>query len=69
MSGWTVLHRYVTPIDPDHGGAPTTVTVWRDNLGGLVLGIDEADGRRKVAIPLPRAAAKGLGAALQDPVR
>lgn len=47
MAAWTVLHRYVTPIDPDYGGAPTTVTVWRDNLGGLVLGIDEADGEER----------------------
>lgn len=62
---WAVLHQYVAPIDPDYGGAPAKVTLWLDNLGGLVLGMDEGDGAKVIAQPLPRVAAQELGAALR----
>lgn len=64
MSEWTVLHRYRTPIDPDYGGATSTITVWLDNFGGLVLGMDEADGAKVIIIPLSRSEAEDLAVAL-----
>lgn len=54
MSGeWTVLHRYIAPVDPDYPSLPAKVTLWRDNLGGLVLGMDIGDGAKVILQPLP----------------
>jgi hypothetical protein len=64
VSGWRTVYRYVAPIDPDYGGAPTKVTVWLDNLGGIVLGIDHGDGRKVAVVPLPPDAAEDIAAAL-----
>ena len=63
-STWTALYRHVYPIDPDYGGAPTKLTLWLDNLGGLVLQIDEGDGASGTALFLPRQVAEDLAIAL-----
>jgi hypothetical protein len=34
--------------------APVMVTLYRDNLGGLVLFMDEGDGTKVIGVPLPR---------------
>jgi hypothetical protein len=65
VNDWTVLYRYRTPVDPDYGGAPSTITLWLDNLGGLVLGMDQADGEKTIAIPLPWREAQILGRELR----
>jgi hypothetical protein len=64
MSEWTRLYQYRTPIDPDYGGPTSTVTVWLDNLGGIVLGMDERDGRKVILLPLARDDARDLAIAL-----
>lgn len=50
---WEVLWRFRTPIDPDHGGPTSTVTLWQDNLDGLALGMDYGDGQSVIVLPIP----------------
>lgn len=64
MSAWKILHRYRTPIDPDYGGPTSTLTLWLDNLGGLVLGMDIQDGKKVAVLPLPEEVAEDLAIAL-----
>jgi hypothetical protein len=61
---WDILFRYRTPVDPDYGGPTSTITLWRDNLGGLILGMDIADGKKVAVLPLPDDAAEELVIAL-----
>lgn len=65
-SAWVAVWKYRTPIDPEYGGPTTVATLWRDNLGGLVLGIDQADGQTVTALPLPAADADDLAAAIVE---
>jgi hypothetical protein len=65
-STWTTLWKFRTPIDPDHGGATSTATLWRDNLGGLVLGMDYADGERVIVLPLSDEDMDDLAAAIHE---
>lgn len=65
-SSWETAWRYRTPVDPDYGGPTTTVTLYRDNLGGLVLFVDEGDGSKVVGVPLPTDDADDLAAAIHE---
>lgn len=67
MSGqnWRRLYQYRTPIDPDYGGPTSTITLWLDNLGGLVLFMDERDGEKVIGIPIPAAEVADFAAALR----
>ncbi|MGZ6576562.1 MAG: hypothetical protein ACXVHX_39120 [Solirubrobacteraceae bacterium] len=65
-SEWVTLWRFRTPVDPDYGGPTSTATLWRDNLGGLVLGMDVGDGERVVVLPLPADDATDLAAAIVE---
>lgn len=65
-STWTTLWKFRTPLDPDHGGATSTATLWRDNLGGLVLGMDYADGERVIVLPLSDEDMDDLAAAIHE---
>lgn len=64
LMSWETLYRYTGPIDPDYGGAPTSISVWRDNLGGLVLGIDAGDGEQVLAVPISDSVAEDLAMTL-----
>ena len=64
MSAWQVLWKHRTPIDPDHGGPTSTATLWLDNLGGLVLGMDQGDGERVIVLPISSDDADDLAAAI-----
>ncbi len=64
MNEWQVLYRYRTPIDPDYGGPTSTISLWLDNLGGLVLGMDRRDGEKVIVMPIGRDEALDLAAAL-----
>lgn len=66
QSSWSTAWQYRTPIDPDYGDPTTTVTLYRDNLGGLVLFVDEGDGVKVVGVPLPEADAEDLAAAIHE---
>ncbi len=66
MSGWIEIWKYRTPLDPDYGGSTSTATLWRDNLGGLVLGMDERDGEKVVLLPLPAPDVEDLAAAIYE---
>jgi hypothetical protein len=59
-----MLWRYRTPVDPDYGGPTSTITLWLDNLGGLMLGMDSRDGEEIIILPLPRGEVPDLAAAL-----
>jgi hypothetical protein len=61
---WQKLYQYRTPIDPDYGGPTSTITLWLDNLGGLVLFMDERDGEKVIGIPIPATEAEDFAAAL-----
>jgi hypothetical protein len=65
-SAWSVLWKFRTPLDPDYGGATSTATLWRDNLGGLVLGMDYADGERVIVLPLSDEVMDDLAAAIHE---
>ncbi len=66
MSEWVKLWTFRTPVDPDYGGPTSTATLWRDNLGGLVLGMDERDGEKVVLLPLADTDADDLAAAIRE---
>ncbi len=63
---WSPLWRYRSPIDPDYGGPTSVATLWRDNLGGLLLGIDHGDGATVALLPIPVADMDDLGAAIRE---
>lgn len=65
-SQWTEVWKFRTPVDPDYGGATSTATLWRDNLGGLVLGMDQADGERVIVLPISADDADDLAAAIHE---
>jgi hypothetical protein len=46
--------------------APVMVTLYRDNLGGLVLFMDEGDGTKVIGVPLPDDLADDLAAAIHE---
>ncbi len=56
---WPVLLKIRQGVD-----APVVLTVWRDNLGGIVLGVDEGDGAKVVLVPLSGGEVADLTAAL-----
>lgn len=60
------LRRFRTPADPDHGGPTSTATLWRDNLGGLALGMDDRDGEAVIILPLSADDADDLAAAIHQ---
>jgi hypothetical protein len=64
VSEWTRVYQYRTPIDPDYGGPTSTVTLWLDNLGGLVLFMDARDGEKVIGIPIPSDEIEDFAAAL-----
>lgn len=63
---WTQLWQFRTPIDPDHGGPTSTAKLWSDNLGGLVLALDDRDGEKVILLPIPSGAADDLAAAIRE---
>lgn len=65
MTGeWKVLYRYRGFGDPDYGTPGSVITLWLDNLGGLMLGMDVGDGKKVTVLPLPRSEVGDLTAAL-----
>lgn len=65
---WRELFQADQPNDPDWPGPdePARVTLWRDNLGGLMLGM-QTRGREKIIIlPVTRAEARDLADALRE---
>lgn len=65
-SAWAVIWRHRTPVDPDLGGPTSTVTLWRDNLGGLVLGMDQGDGKKVIVLPIGDDDMDDLAAAIHE---
>lgn len=66
MSAWRRLFKADQPIDPDWppmSTPPASITLWLDNLGGLMLGMESATGKR-VILPLTDAEAQDLAFAL-----
>lgn len=63
-SSWTVLHRYRAPLDPDYAGPPAVLTVWKDNLGGIVVGINQGDGATVALMPIPAKERAALAVAI-----
>lgn len=60
-TSWEPLYRYRTGTL-----VPVAITLYRDNLGGLVLFVDEGDGAKVVGVPLPADEADDLAAAIRE---
>lgn len=62
---WIRLYQYRTPIDPDYPGPTSTINLWRDSLGGLMLGMDSRDGEKVLIMPISEDDAHDLADALR----
>lgn len=68
MSEWRQLFKAVQPVDPDWppmSTPPASITLWLDNLGGLMLGMESAAGKR-VILPVSDGEATDLAIALMS---
>ena len=49
---WRTLFKAFQPVDPDYPSPPSSISLWLDNLGGLMLGMDLHEGEKRIILPL-----------------